>query len=343
MTNLITFPGVNTSVASPIETVTATVVEPVRTPNPVTGVLFENRNVPWQNVGTNVFGSRSVASALAMSGLDWTVEQHQIRDAETGIIVPHMMHNVRSSDNASLGIVTDKYRVCQNAEAFGFIDSLLGEGNLNIEVAGEVKNGRKVWLELNMPQMTVLGEPVDPYLLFINTHDGSGAVKIAITPVRTWCKNTLNLALKKASRSWSCVHKSSLDSRLIEARDTLLNSQTYLEEFSKEAEKLALIRMDNKMIEDATKILFPYNEDKDNQRKINNAIDNRNEFLYRYKNADDLNNIRGTAYGFINAVSDFATHSQPKRLTQNYWENNFIRTIDGNALIDKAYDIALAM
>ncbi len=42
------------------------------------------------------------------------------------------------------------------------------------------------------------------------------------------------------------------------------------------------------------------------------------------------------AYRFINAVSDFATHSRPLRMTANYKENVFARTIDGNPLIDKS-------
>lgn len=45
------------------------------------------------------------------------------------------------------------------------------------------------------------------------------------------------------------------------------------------------------------------------------------------------------AYRFINAVSDFATHAEPLRKTANYKENLFSRTIDGNPLIDKAYQM----
>lgn len=46
-----------------------------------------------------------------------------------------------------------------------------------------------------------------------------------------------------------------------------------------------------------------------------------------------------TPWRFINAVSDFATHITPLRKTENYKENLFVRTVDGNALIDKAYEL----
>ena len=46
--------------------------------------------------------------------------------------------------------------------------------------------------------------------------------------------------------------------------------------------------------------------------------------------------------GFVNAVSDFATHADPIRKTRNYNENLFLRTAEGNPMIDKAYKMVLA-
>ncbi|MDE7206598.1 MAG: hypothetical protein K2N90_05495, partial [Lachnospiraceae bacterium] len=61
-----------------------------------------------------------------------------------------------------------------------------------------------------------------------------------------------------------------------------------------------------------------------------------------YYDAPDLKDVGGNAYRFINAVSDFATHSNPLRRTANYNENLFIRTMDGNPMIDKAYQLLCA-
>ena len=62
----------------------------------------------------------------------------------------------------------------------------------------------------------------------------------------------------------------------------------------------------------------------------------------RYWNAPDLSNVGRNGYRFINAVSDFATHANPIRRTKNYDENLFLRTVEGNPMIDKAYKLALA-
>ena len=59
----------------------------------------------------------------------------------------------------------------------------------------------------------------------------------------------------------------------------------------------------------------------------------------RYFDAPDLQNVGKNGYRFINAVSDFATHAKPLRERINYRENLFSRTVDGNAMIDRAYDL----
>ena len=62
----------------------------------------------------------------------------------------------------------------------------------------------------------------------------------------------------------------------------------------------------------------------------------------RYFDAPDLQHIGKNAYRFINAVSDFATHAKPLKERANYKENLFARTVDGNAMIDKAYEMVKA-
>lgn len=63
---------------------------------------------------------------------------------------------------------------------------------------------------------------------------------------------------------------------------------------------------------------------------------------HRYFDAPDLQDVGKNAYRFINAVSDFATHAAPLRKTANYRENLFSRTVDGNPLIDRAYQMMRA-
>ena len=70
-----------------------------------------------------------------------------------------------------------------------------------------------------------------------------------------------------------------------------------------------------------------------------NVLRVRDDLAKRYYEAPDLIKVGNNAYRFINAVSDFATHVNSLRRTANYDENLFSRTIDGNPLIDKAYQM----
>lgn len=81
--------------------------------------------------------------------------------------------------------------------------------------------GRKIWMLARLPQEYIIaGERITPYLVFSNTHDGSGSVKVAITPVRVVCNNTLNLALEKAKRSFSMVHTGDIREKMKKATAT---------------------------------------------------------------------------------------------------------------------------
>ena len=109
---------------------------------------------------------------------------------------------IRSTDGSVLGIVSDRYKVVQNEDAFRFTDELLGEG-VTYETAGSLQYGRKVWMLARMPQRYIIaGDEIEPYLVIMNSHDGSSGVKVAMTPIRVVCQNTLNLALNSANRIW---------------------------------------------------------------------------------------------------------------------------------------------
>lgn len=67
----------------------------------------------------------------------------------------------------------------------------------------------------------IAGDQVEPYLVIFNSHDGSSGVKVAMTPIRVVCQNTLNLALNTAKRSWTARHTENVLLRVQDARETL--------------------------------------------------------------------------------------------------------------------------
>ena len=302
--------------------------------------MFYVRKAPWHGLGTRVMEAPDSKGALELAGLNWKVLQEPIYTTEGEPICGYKA-NVRDSDRKVLGVVSDRYKIVQNQEAFAFTDELLGEG-VRYETAGSLQGGKRVWLLARLPHEYIIsGERITPYLVFFNSHDGSGAIKAALTPIRVVCQNTLNLALSTARRSWSMIHTGDIQGKMQEARDTLFMAEKYMDSLGREFETLRKKKLAEKQVREYIEILLPI-EDGSTPQQAKNTKKLREDLEARYFDAPDLKDLGNNGYRFINAVSDFATHSNPLRRTVNYQENLFTRTVEGNPLIDKAYQMVAA-
>ena len=302
--------------------------------------MFSVREKPWHGLGTIVKEAPTSADAIRLAGLDWSVVQEPIY-TNFNRVVDGYRANVRSSDRKVLGVVSDRYKVVQNVDAFSFTDELLGKG-VRYETAGSLQEGKKVWLLARLPREYIIaGERISPYLVFSNTHDGSGAVRVAVTPIRVCCNNTLNLALGTAKRSFSMIHTGNIQDKIQEAKDTLFLAEEYMDCLGVEFERLRRQKITDAQVKEYIESLMPMEKDP-TPIQSKNIIRLREDMMKRYYDAPDLQKVGSNAYRFINAVSDFATHSNPLRRTANYNENLFARTVDGNPLIDKAYQMMKA-
>ncbi len=302
--------------------------------------MFYVRQASWHGLGNLVEHALSSEEALQAAGLDWKVIQKSIQ-TEDYAEIPGYKANIRATDQRLLGVVSDRYKIVQNHEAFAFTDELLGEG-VRFETAGSLQNGRKVWLLARLPENYIIaGDRISPYLVFSNSHDGSGSIKVAMTPIRVVCQNTLNLALQNAKRIWTTIHTGDIHAKLDEARKTLLYAELYMDMLGTEVDRLNRIKIPDHKVKEYMELLLPLPDDatKIQERNVQQL---RDDFQARYFDAPDLKGVGKNGYRFINAVSDFATHSKPLRDTASFKENLFLRTMEGNPLIDKAYELILA-
>lgn len=302
--------------------------------------MFYTRTAPWHGLGTRVLEAPTSSAALSLAGLDWKVVQKPVFTAD-GLFISGFKANVRDRDSQVLGVVSDRYKVVQNEDAFAFTDELLGEG-VTYETAGSLQNGRRTWILAKLPQRYIIrGDEIDPYLVFMNSHDGTGAIKAAMTPVRVVYQNTLNLALSTARRSWSTIHTGDIHGKLQDARNTLLYADRYMAALGKTIEELSLQKLSDRQVLEYIDALFPLPEDASEVRK-KNLGKLKEDLKLRYFEAPDLQHVGKNAYRFVNAVSDFATHARPLRERSSYRESLFGRTVDGNVLIDRAFGIVKA-
>lgn len=296
------------------------------------------REKPWHGLGVRVEEALSSSEAIEIAGLNWTIEAKPVYD-QNGNIIPGYVANTRSSDGTVKGIVSNKYRIVQNKEAFDFTDSLVGEG-ITYETAGSLRGGKKIWLLGRMPERYILGEKFEPFICFTNTHDGTGAVRACMTPVRVVCNNTLNMALSGAKRAWSTPHLGNIQAKLQEARTTLQIADEYLVKLDEEADRLANEKFSESNVEQALELMFPVPDNATERQKktIKEAKDGIMVCMIR----PDIAQYLGTKYGFINAVSDFVGHSDPVRHTKNYEANRWESIMAGHSLLDKAYSLVTA-
>ena len=301
--------------------------------------MFFVRELPWHGLGVEVQEAPTSKEAIIQAGLDWEVDQRPIYDVFQKEI-PKFVANTRCTDNSILGIVSDKYKVVQNAEAFEFTDNLIGEG-VTYETAGSLRDGKTIWLLAKMPEQKILDDVFDPYMCFTNTHDGTGSVKVFFTPIRVVCNNTLNLAISQAKRSWATKHMGSMESKLEEAKETLGFAKKYMEGLNEEAGRLSEMKISDTELEVIFDAMFPIDKEKDSQRKIDN-INTMKANLFTCYQMPDISQYKGTVWGVINAATDLVAHVTPARLTSNYQENNWNRIMTGHPFVDNLYKSLLS-
>jgi phage/plasmid-like protein (TIGR03299 family) len=294
--------------------------------------MFYNREKPWHGLGVKVDHALCSADALRIAQLDWEIEGKPVF-TENGTKINGYFANTRSSDGRVMGIVGSRYSIVQNRDAFEFTDNLIGEG-ITYETAGSLNGGRRIWMLGKMPERYIVGDKVEPYIVFTNTHDGTGAVRVCMTPIRVVCNNTLNAAISGAKRSWSAPHRGDVSAKLEEARQTLELADQYLTKLDEVADRLANTKLSEGEMIKAIDQMIPVTDDMTDRQK--KTAESAKEEIIVCTLRPDIAQFLGTKWGFLNAVSDYVGHSEPMRHTKNYEENRWGSIISGHSLFDKA-------
>ena len=289
--------------------------------------VMRTRDVPWMgaNIGTVVDEAQTADEAIKLAGLDWKVSPKPI--VCDGIVVPDRVGNVREyydydtpsvasffdTDDGGggqvkrnvLGIVSPRYKVVQNEEAFDFFDNLIGT-EAKYETAGSIDNGRQIFLTAKMQkEWRIADDDIETYFLLMNGHDGYHPLRAAITPVRLVCNNMLYVAFKSAIRSWTLYHYKNITDKIKEARHALEISAQYMETLVDFGNRAADKKVSPETIEALTEeLLTPEGKAK----RSKETFEKRKSIFEKCLFAPDIKQYRGTAWGVLNAVSDYETH-----------------------------------
>jgi hypothetical protein len=102
------------------------------------------------------------------------------------------------------GYASEDYEVIQNTELAEMLTGLSAEWPL--ETVGALGYGEKVFITLDAGHDEVKGESVRKFLLLTDEKTGGGSLKVAFTPVRVVCQNTLTMGLASATFTAAVTH-----------------------------------------------------------------------------------------------------------------------------------------
>ena len=305
-------------------------------------IAWNEREKPWHGLGVSVPGAMTSEEAIKLAGLDWKVNPTPmfIQNDIGTTLVPDYVANVRDKDNSVLGVVTTKYKIIQNEEAFSFMDNVIGNGCV-YDTAGSLDGGKRIWVCVRLADMKVAGDDFENYIVLTTSHDGKGSIRAVVTPIRVVCQNTLSIGIQRALRSWKMNHMGNISSKIKEAEKTLDLSFKYLESLEEEAQKLLDIKIDEGKFIKILDKLYPIPQGTTGL-KTRNIEKNKDELLFRFLETPDIKDFRYTGWGAVNTFSDFLSHRKPQRATQTFAEKVMSDLLTGDNLIDQARELVLA-
>jgi phage/plasmid-like protein (TIGR03299 family) len=293
-------------------------------------VALYSRVPAWHQLGNVVPGGTSdVEDVLKLGGIDFDVARRPVEfrnslDGPHRVLAEHFV-TVRQDVGAGLGVVGSKYEVLQNRDAFAFLQDLVDRHDVIWESAGAVRDGRKVFICMRLPNTVTIdtagvADQIIPFIVALNSHDGSSLFQVVVTPWRPVCRNTERFALRDAVTRWGVRHTRNARDRIEEARRTLGLSVTYFDQFV--AEEEALARTDLALAEYRRVLddLWQPPADDASTRTKNSHRRRTDELVDLYTtNAAQLGN---TAYAAERALTEYADWKQVIRPTGSLRGNN---------------------
>lgn len=273
---------------------------------------------------------------LQRSRLDWTVQKTPMY-LPTGRVVPNHFAMVRSDSGASLGVVGNRYQAIQNSAGLDLFDVAAERGLIEYGNAGMFKGGSIVWLQAKLPESIVIaGQEVAKYLLLANSHDGSGTLRILLTPIRVVCRNTLAMAVS-ADVGMTIRHTSSADDKINQAAEAIALAGLSYDAFADAAQSLYRRQMSAAGMRSYVERLLP-SQKTDVPTRLENT---RNKIIDLFDGGDGHYAIRGTAWAAYNAVAQYTDHVRATRGSDdNRLESAWLGT--GAAIKRRAFQLALS-
>lgn len=294
--------------------------------------FFSVQEKAWHGLGQIVTEYPTSGEAIKHAGLDYEVIKSPLYTTGTGIIesagsteirdaeltVPNYFANIRNDNNAVLGVVGKDYHIVQNREAFNFFDAIVGGGDgILYETAGALGNGERIFITAKLPGYIRVGngdDVTEKYIFLTTSHDGSGSITAAFTPIRIVCQNTLNASLRNMSNVVRIKHTAGAKQRLEDAHRVMGLANTLSNQLQDIFNNWTMVKVSDSEVRKLIQLaLCPNKETFDLLKKgaedeLSTVFKNTVEDAFSYAMMSDtqqMDTTKGTLFGAYNAVTGY--------------------------------------
>jgi len=290
--------------------------------------------LPWHGLGQAVPDNASIDDWKIAAGMDWKIQRGVVRyniDREgRQLSMPDQHVLFRSDSKRALGVVSEGYKVVQPGEVIEFFREIAHVGGLEMSAAGTIFDGKRFWATAKIGDASPLGlqDKVGGFLLISTSADGSMATEVRRTTVRVVCNNTLQMARAEKS-SFKITHRSVFDADQVKAFMGL--NDVAWAKFKQDMVRMANTPVTNDTAERVLKELF--------ETTVSAGYKKTMALFQGEGVGSQLDGSAGTAWGLINAVTEYAdrhvrARSEENRFASSQWGA-------GNALKQQALNLLL--
>ncbi len=292
--------------------------------------FFSVKEKAWHGLGQILDVHPTSEEAIRQAGLDYEVVKaplyihtNPVRIETSGDLitqwetpVPGFFATKRMDTGMPLGVVGKDYQIVQNRDAFSFFDSIAGCGEILYETAGALGGGERIFITAKLPGYIRVGDDdlIEKYLFLTNSHDGSGSITAAFTPIRVVCQNTLNAAMRNLSNVVRIRHTANAKLRLQQAHKVMGIANQVSAELEPVFNRWAKVRITDGELKKLIEMAMAPNREvlgklKDSKvEELSSHYTNMVESVYEYALGSPTQNMQtaaGTVFGAYNAVTGY--------------------------------------
>lgn len=312
-------------------------------------MAYIGNETPWHGLGSPLPRNQPLEIWQQRAGMDWQIREAPVLfNAEQG---EGSLLNLRSNADTKvlyrsdtlepLSCVSKRYQTVQPKEVLEFYRDLVAAGGFELETAGVLKGGKKLWALAKTDQETILkgGDRVKAYLLLATSCDSTLATTAQFTSIRVVCNNTLKLAVADSRGSVKVPHSTKFDP--VQVKQELGLGLSAWERFNASIKQLSERKLNrfevmNYLVEVLGDSELPLNE-QPNQKAIQNVY---SLFTGAGKGAD-MASANGTAWGLLNGITEHVDHHRRALSTDHRLDSAWFGI--GAAIKEKAFTEALKL